>query len=290
MNAGSDRVRCCLITGASRGLGWKLAEAFWGEGWNLILVARSRTGLDDVVRRLGVRPRQTVRIICADLGNLADVERVAGTALVVAPRIDLLINNAAIQGPIGLLHDNDWALWEKTIQVNLLAPVALCRAIVPSMRHAGGGSIINVSGGGATSSRPNFSAYATAKAGLVRFSETLAAESLAHGVKVNCVAPGAMNTGMLNEVFSAGVSATGEREHAAAARVLEHGDSTMQNVADLCVFLASAEAQYIHGKLISAIWDDWRSWPKHASELIDSDLYTLRRITARDRGLAWGDK
>jgi len=282
--------RCCLITGASRGLGRELAEAYWAAGWSLILVARSRSGLADAVGRLSDRPGQSAHPICADLGNLAEVESIVAIARTKTPRIEVLINNAAIQGPIGPLSDNDWTLWEATIRIDLLAPVALCKAILPWMGQSGGGSIVNVSGGGATSPRPNFSAYATAKAGLVRFSETLAAESMIYGVTVNCIAPGVMNTDMIKEVLSSGVTAAGKGEHDAAAKVIKSSDTTMRNVSELCLFLTSEQGRHINGKLISAIWDDWRSWPEHASELKSSDLYTLRRITARDRGLAWGDK
>jgi 3-oxoacyl-[acyl-carrier protein] reductase len=282
--------RYCLITGASRGLGRELAEAFWAAGWSLILVARSRDGLAEVAAQLGVREAQSVNTICADLNDIAEVERIVVAAKTMAPRLEMLINNAAIQGPIGPLWENDWALWEATIRINLLAPAALCKATLLWMMQTGGGSIVSVSGGGATSPRPNFSAYATAKAGLVRLSETLAAEAKAHGVRINCVAPGAMSTNMLKEVLAAGASATGRHEHGAAAKVLESGGGAMRSVTDLCLFLASGQAAHISGKLISAIWDDWPSWPQHASELTSSDLYTLRRITARDRGLAWGDK
>jgi 3-oxoacyl-[acyl-carrier protein] reductase len=70
----------------------------------------------------------------------------------------------------------------------------------------------------------------------------------------------------------------------------EEGGTSMRHAAELAVFLASAASDGITGKLISAIWDDWRAWPAHLDELQRSDLYTLRRIVGRDRGSAWGDK
>ena len=166
----------------------------------------------------------------------------------------------------------------------------ICRAAVPVMARQGGGSIINLSGGGATGSRPNFSAYATAKAGLVRFSETLAEEAKPLGVAVNCVAPGPMGTDMLAIVQQAGVEAAGERELAAARKALAGGDGTLLAAVELIVFLASSRGQGVTGKLISALWDNWQDFPDHAAELGASDVYTLRRITGRERGLAWCDK
>ena len=109
----------------------------------------------------------------------------------------MLINNAAIQGPIGSLQQNDLGAWDQTIRVNLLSPVALCKGLLSRMTNAPDASILNLSGGGATGPRANFSAYASAKAALVRFSETLADEVKSQGITVNCVAPGAMKTAML---------------------------------------------------------------------------------------------
>lgn len=206
------------------------------------------------------------------------------------PHLDALVNNAAIHGPLGPLWENDFSMWQQVIQVDLLAPVALCRAFVPWMRETGGGSIINLSGGGATGPRANFSAYATAKASLVRFSETLAEETKPFGIRVNCIAPGAMKTAMLGEILQKGTGAVGEVEFAIANKVFTEGGASMDRVADLVLFLATDASKGITGKLISAVWDDWEHWPEHLNELSSSDVYTLRRITGRDRGFTWGDK
>jgi len=279
--------RCCLITGASQGLGRELARAFWIDGWNLLLVSRSP--LDETMEALGHRTGQVVYPIAADLGEAGAAERIISEVATRTERIDVLINNAAIQGPVGPAWTGDWNLWEATFRINLLAPIELCRAVLPAMIRNGGGSIINLSGGGAAGPRPNFSAYAAAKAALVRFSETLSAETKAHGILVNCVAPGAMNTAMLRSVLDLGPDVIGRQEHAAAAKVVA-GRGGAQDAVSLCLFLASSEAAGITGKLISAVWDDWSRWPEHRDALAEGDLYTLRRITARDRGLGWGDK
>lgn len=282
--------RYCLITGASRGLGRALANHFWQRGWSLILLARRQDALKEVAGCLGERSGQCLHTIGADLARPAEIERVVETARSLASRLDVLINNAAVQGSVGPLWENDWGEWLEALQVDLLAPVELCRLIAPWMINNGGGSIINLSGGGATGPRANFSAYATAKAGLVRFSETLAEELKLHHVRVNCIAPGAMNTDMLKEVIAKGRVTAGEKEHQIAARVLREGEASMQRVAELCHFLASDDARGITGKLVSAVWDNWERWPEHVDELNTSDAYTLRRIAGRDRGFTWGDK
>jgi len=283
--------KICLITGASRGLGEFLSCRFWDAGFNLCLIARSEAGLEKVVQALPERKGQRTVCLVGDMINPESVMELVTKAKAALPRLDVLLNNAAIHGPMGPLWENDFLMWQQTIQVNLLAPVALCRAFVPWMKETGGGaSIINFSGGGATGPRANFSAYATAKAGLVRFSETLAEETRSLGIRVNCIAPGAMKTAMLGEVLEKGIRAAGEREFAIASKVFAEGGASMERVADLALFLASDASKKITGKLISAVWDDWEHWSEHLDELSSSDVYTLRRIAGRDRGFTWGDK
>ena len=278
-----------IITGASRGLGAYLAQSFWNAGWNVALVARDREALSQLVDGLPKKPNQTAITFPFDLGRPQEVTTLISQITNQLPRLDALINNAAIHGPIGPLVENDLALWNEAIQVNLLAPVALCQGLIALMSSSGGGSIINLSGGGATGPRANFSAYASAKAALVRFSETLAQEVQDQKIRVNCIAPGAMKTALLEQVFTSGMTASGKREFEIAETVFAQGGASMDKVADLALFLAGKESLGITGKLISAVWDRWSEWPKHIEQLQASDAYTLRRIAGRERGMDWGD-
>ena len=282
--------KVALITGSSRGLGEFLAKRFWDAGYNLCLIARSVVGLEPVVATLPAKKEQQVISLVCDLGDPDQVAELSVKVRGCFSHLDVLINNAAIHGPIGPMWENDLSLWQKAMQIDLLSPVFLCHSFIPWMQQTGGGSIINLSGGGATGPRPNFSAYGTAKAGLVRFSETLAEETKLFGVRVNCIAPGAMKTALLGEILENGSGATGEREFALANKVFAEGGALMENVADLALFLASDASKGITGKLISAVWDDWEHWPEHVGDLSSSDVYTLRRIVGRDRGFIWGDK
>lgn len=281
--------KLALITGASRGLGARLVRRFWLDGYSLVVVARHPVDLQSVLDDLPSRSAQIVRPFICDLGDPSKVTTLLDSIQGSLSHLDVLVNNAAIQGPIGPLCDNALSYWQQTLQVNLLAPVALCQGLIPLMKRPNGASIINLSGGGATGPRENFSAYATAKAGLVRFSETIAKELKFDGIRVNCIAPGAMKTGMLQEVIEKR-HAAGKREEALASKVFAKGGASMDRVADLALFLASDASKGIYGKLISAVWDNWQEWPKHLDELSQSDVYTLRRITGRDRGFHWGDK
>ena len=134
------------------------------------------------------------------------------------------------------------------------------------------------------------SSYASSKAAAVRFIETLAIEYKDSGVTFNSVAPGIMASRLLDEMLDAGVELIGENLFQRAEfRKNSNQDSTI-NAIKLIKFLSSTSSREINGKLISAEWDNWEEWTNHTSELQNSDVYTLRRITGRDRGKPWGDK
>lgn len=284
-----------LLTGMSRGLGQRLAAAFWSRGADLFGTARDLQALEAVARKLAaspVRAGQRIAVVKADLENDGAPEFVVRQCWDQLGGLDVLISNAAVQGPIGRFWEQDLARVENALAVNLAAPLRLAHAAIPFMLRGEkkGRSILFLSGGGAAGPRPRFGVYATAKAGLVRFAETLAMELRDFEISVNCIAPGAMATDMLAEVAAAGVDLAGAGEIAAVGRIKDaESEVTMTRAAELAVFLATAGLG-ITGKLISAPWDRWEDWPLHLDELNSSDVYTLRRITGRDRNKPWGDR
>lgn len=259
-----------ILTGASRGFGKCLAERLWDEGASLLCVSRNQTTVS-----LPNRRGQSYFGMSGDLlwfNTLQDLMTKAGE---IWPHIDGLVNNAAIQGPMGAVISNDRVKVWDTIVTDLLAPMDLCRLVVPEMLKCGHGKIVNLSGGGATNARPNFSAYATAKAGLVKFSECLAAELAGKGIDVNCVAPGQLSTNMQQEIIKAGPVCAGEMEYQRAHMTVPA--SVMQKAADLIVWLLSDESDGITGRLIAAQWDDWQHMTK---DDLFPDTWTLRRVEA----------
>jgi NAD(P)-dependent dehydrogenase (short-subunit alcohol dehydrogenase family) len=281
-----------IVTGSSRGLGAAIAEAFWKEGAELLLVARSQTGVDRMRQRLlETNPASScVYAFRADLQCETAPRDIIRAAQRIWRQIDVVVNNAGVIGPMGMVADNDWALWRKTMQVNLLAPAELCQLAIGWMREIGsGGSIINLSGGGAATPRPYFSAYGTSKCGLVRFSETIAAEVAPLGIRVNCIAPGAMNTEMLQQTLRAGPEIVGQDEYERVVQFAASGGADPNIAADLAVYLASDDSAGINGRLISALWDPWSRLHEYAAEMKNSDVYTLRRIMPEERGKAWSN-
>ena len=282
--------RTALITGASGGLGAYLAKTFSRAGFALHLVARRKGDLEKIKDNIRKSSDLPVQSWVSDLSSNNERCRFLQEFRACCQKLDVLINNAACQGPIGPLESNSLKDWQNTVELNLLAPVQICQELLPILKGVPSGLIINISGGGATGPRPNFTAYASSKAALVRFSETLAEEMREQGIRVNCIAPGPMTTQMLQKVLDADQKVAGEREVKQAQKVFESGIEIMEKAAQLALFLASEASVGITGKLISAPWDRWEDWPKHLAELNRSDAYTLRRITGKDRGLAWGDR
>ncbi len=270
--------KIALITGASRGLGAQIAQRLARDGAHVLLVGRDRKALKGVEAAIRAEHSgQKVKSFPVDLASRLRVDRLIERIANDVGTIDILVNNAAIQGPIGSFDRQDWMKWKSVIDVNLMAPARLAQLVIPQMRAKGWGKIINVAGGGATSARPDFSAYAASKCALVRLTETLAEELRSVGIDVNAVAPGAMNTRMLEEVLAAGPSGAPHEYEAAVKRSREGGESP-DRAAALVAWLASPASDGISGKLISAIWDDWQTLGQRKLELADSELYTLRRV------------
>ena len=276
-----------MITGASRGLGREIARAFLREGARVLLCARNPIELEETRKALDEMAKGRVHSAVTDVTSEAALDALAAEAKSRLGGVDILVANAGIQGPKGPFEENDWAKWMETIRINLLGTVYCCRALLPMLKSAQRGKILILSGGGATKPMPFFSAYAASKAGVVRFGETLAEELKPQGIDVNMIAPGALNTKMLDEVLEAGPKGVGEAYYRAALKQRDTGGASMDRAASLCVHLASHECDGITGRLISAPWDNWEQLEAHRDELAASDIYTLRRIVPEERGKKW---
>jgi NAD(P)-dependent dehydrogenase (short-subunit alcohol dehydrogenase family) len=282
--------RRALVTGSSQGFGLAVARAFVEEGAQVMLCARNADRLGRAREELAELAGDEDRVLAtpADVSVPEDVRRLVDATVTAFGGLDIVVSNAGVHGPKGPVQDVSWEEWRQALEINLMGTVLLCRAALAHFLLRRHGKILLLSGGGATKPMPYLSAYAASKAALVRFGETLAEEVRASGIDVNSVAPGAMNTRLLDDILEAGPERVGRSYYERALRQRAEGGTPLERGASLCVFLASRESDGITGKLISAVWDPWESLPRHMEELNDSDIYTLRRIIPSDRGKDWG--
>ncbi|MCI0563529.1 MAG: SDR family oxidoreductase [Nitrososphaera sp.] len=279
-----------LITGASQGFGLAIARAFVEEGSEVMLCARSAEQLYCAQREVAELAKGRVRVLAmpADVSEPVDVQHLVKVTLTELGGIEILVCNAGIYGPKGPIEEVSWTEWSQAIAVNLMGTVLPCREVLPYFKKQGYGKILFLSGGGATKPLPYLSAYAASKAAVVRFGETLAEEVREFNIDVNAVAPGALNTRLLDEVLEAGPEKVGRAFYEQALNQKEQGGIPMERGASLCVFLASSASNGITGKLISAVWDPWENLLEQRDDLKNSDIYTLRRIVPKDRAKNWG--
>ena len=262
-----------LITGAGRGIGKRLALGFAAAGARIGLLARSRGELDladlEIEHAGGISLR-----LRADVRDYEQMQAAVERMRIHYGGINVLICCAAVQGPIGMMAELDPKKWAETIHTNLIGVMHACRAVLPHMMERRSGKIIVLSGSGAEEARPNFSAYAASKAGIVRLVETLSEEVLEHNIQVNCVAPGGTYTSMTDEILDAGERA-GWRSLEEAQRVRSTGGISPEKQMQLALFLASDRSNHVTGKLLH-VSDNWKRL-EHSK--VNPEAFTLRRIS-----------
>ncbi len=286
MTAGALRGRLAIITGGGRGIGEAIAHCFAAQGARLALAARS----SDELERVATSCRAAGAECSTHVVDVSIRDQVGRLVDEVGP-VDVLVNCAGVYGPIGLLVENDMDEWERGLGVNLMGTVYACRAVIPGMVERGRGSIINLSGGGATAPLPNFSLYAVSKAAVARLTDTLAAELAGTGVRVNAIAPGAIDTRLQDEVLAAGKRAGALFHRIRTMRDTGQGATQPDVPARLALFLASDASAGLTGKLISAPHDTWANWDASRIErLAASAWYTLRRLDPFTIGQLGGEE
>jgi 3-oxoacyl-[acyl-carrier protein] reductase len=286
--SGALEGRAALITGGARGLGLEIARAYLREGARIVICSRSVAALAAAQEELDAGGE--VHAHAADVSVPEAAQELIAFAAETLGGLDILVNNAGVYGPKGAIDEIVWAQWVRAIEINLMGSVLPARFALGHLRQSERGKIVQLSGGGATSPLPMLSAYAASKAAIVRFAETLAHEVTDDGIDVNAIAPGALNTNMLDEVLEAGPEAVGETFYAKAVEQRDNGGTPLTRGADLAVYLGSRRSDGITGRLLSAVWDPWEELEQHAETLQESDIYTLRRIVPAERGQLWGER
>lgn len=230
-----------LITGASRGIGADLADAFAGAGATLVLSGRDAEALSAQARKLQEQYGIRAAGVAADLSEPDAPARLAAEAAAVFGGLDVLINNAGISHP-QRVTDLTAAAFDEVLTVNLRAPALLAAEVGAAMAESGGGAIVTVASAAALRALPEHYAYCTSKAGLVMATRVLALELGPRGVRANSVCPTVVLTDMGRKVW-------GEAAKSAPmlARIPLGRFAVPAEVSATTLFLASDLAAMING-------------------------------------------
>lgn len=238
--------KVALITGASKGIGAAIAEAFAEAGARVILSSRKLESLEVLQQALADKGHD-VHVIPANVGKEADIHLLAEQSLAWAGGVDILVNNAAANPVFGPLEQTaSWA-FDKIMEVNLKGPFELSKLLLPSMKTKGKGAIIHISSIGGLRPEPQLGMYSVSKAALLSLAKVMAKEWGAYGIRVNAICPGLIQTKFSEALWS------NEKimRHMMAAQPIPRVGSP-QEIAALALYLASDASAFSTGAVFTA--------------------------------------
>ena len=229
--------KVAIITGAGSGIGKAIAQAFVREGASVVIAGRDGKKLE--LTATEIEPQ--CMAVAADVSRAGDVQKLVRAAIEKFKRIDILVNNAAVllPGTAEQLSEEDF---DQTFAINVRGLWLLSRAVLPQMRAAGNGSIINIGSVLSTLGARNRVAYAASKGAVLAMTRAMALDHAAENIRVNCICPGIVETEMVAK-FNMDESA--RRQRLAMHPAGRFGKP--EDVAGLAVFLASDESAWITG-------------------------------------------
>lgn len=238
--------KVAVITGGSGGIGKKVAERFLEEGASVLLVDIDQQGLDATRDAPGGGDR--IAVARADVSKEEDVAAYVKSAIDAFGRIDVFFNNAGIEGKVAPLEQQDTAMFDKVIAINVRGAFLGMKHVLPHMYKAGAGSVINTSSVAGLDGSPDVLPYITSKHAVTGMTKAAAIEAARHGVRVNSVHPSPVNTRMMRSLeagFAPGHAEQAKAQMEKAIPLGRYGESA--DIANLVLFLASDESSFITG-------------------------------------------
>jgi NAD(P)-dependent dehydrogenase (short-subunit alcohol dehydrogenase family) len=246
--------RVAIITGASKGIGRALALRFGREGARVICAARSADLVKETTAEVNGAGNRAIAFT-GDLSREDDVQRLVAAGLQAFGKIDALVNNAGDGGPTKPVQDYTMEDWRYTIDSCLTSSYLCIRFVVPEMIKAGGGAIVNISSGAGRRGLPYRIGYCSAKAGQVGMTYGMALELAPHNIRVNCVAPGAVEGDRIDRVIVGQAEVRGIPVEAMRKAMIERSPLkrmvTADDIVDATVFFTSDMARSISGQVLA---------------------------------------
>jgi len=240
--------KVAIITGAGRGLGRASAIEMAKEGATLVILSRTPSELKETAERIKALGREVLSIR-ADVSKPRDIEKVVHQAFSRFDKIDILMNNAAIIGPLKPTFKIREREWNQVMDINVKGVYLFSKAVIPHMIKQRKGKIINVISGLGEMIIPPFGAYSVAKAGLIHLTRFMAEELKDYHIQVNGLDPGIMDTRMQEEIRASGPEVLGLELYKQILGWKKRGElKAPERVARLAVFLASAASDSINGE------------------------------------------
>jgi meso-butanediol dehydrogenase/(S,S)-butanediol dehydrogenase/diacetyl reductase len=244
--------KVALITGGGTGIGAGVVKRFVAEGAKVLVTGRRAEMLEKVA---GSLPAGSVTTFVGDVSAEETARRMVEAALGINGRLDILVNNAAIEHNQPIV-DMDPAVWREQMEINLTGPFLMMKAAIPKMIEGGGGSIINVSSLAGVVAVPGAPAYCTTKAGIIHLTKQVALDYGKHNVRCNVICPGPIRTSMLEMNFEPLAKLLNTDMDGVFDKVRTnvplHRIGTPADIAGVFVFLASDDSRFMTGSTVLA--------------------------------------